>query len=114
VTSEPFESMLVFVELPLLQRALEEIFGAGAVKARLRDVSAFTDDALDIDRNYIFDFLIRGFRPIGIYTSSGFPESHHRQVVDRSIPAYKTLKNPPESHHRQVVDRSIPTSVFRC
>src|SRR5262245_40894200 len=56
----------------------------------------------------------RWLKPIGIYTSSGFPESHHRQVVDRSIPTYKTLKNPPESHHRQVVDRSIPTSVFRC
>src|SRR5262245_65918250 len=50
----------------------------------------------------------RGIQPIGIYTSSGFPESHHRQVVDRSIPAYKTPKNPLESHHRQVVDRSIP------
>src|SRR5262245_47046015 len=34
----------------------------------------------------------RGLKPIGIYTISGFPESHHRQVVDRSI----------------------PTSVFRC
>src|SRR5262245_47137362 len=56
----------------------------------------------------------RGFQPIGIYTISGFPESHHRQVVDRSIPTYKTLKNPLESHHRQVVDRSIPTFVFRC
>src|SRR5262245_33415930 len=56
----------------------------------------------------------RGLKPIGIYTISGFPESHHRQVVDRSIPTYKTPKNPPESHHRQVVDRSIPTPVFRC
>src|SRR5262245_8139007 len=56
----------------------------------------------------------RGLKPIGIYTISGFPESHHRQVVDRSIPTYKTLKNPLESHHRQVVDRSIPTFVFRC
>ncbi len=47
VTSEPFESMLVFVELPLLQRALEEVFGADAAHAQLRDVSAFTDVALD-------------------------------------------------------------------
>jgi AraC family transcriptional regulator len=47
VTSEPFESMAVFIELPLLQRALEEVFGADAAHARLRDVSAFTDDALD-------------------------------------------------------------------
>src|SRR5262245_14086892 len=45
----------------------------------------------------------------GIYTSSGFPESHHRQVVDGSIPTYRTHKNTPESHHRQVVDGSIPT-----
>jgi AraC family transcriptional regulator len=47
VTSEPFEAMFVFVELPLLQRALEEVFGSDAVQAQLRDVSAFTDDALD-------------------------------------------------------------------
>ena len=39
--------MAVFVELPLLQRALEEVFGADAAHARLRDVSAFTDVALD-------------------------------------------------------------------
>jgi AraC family transcriptional regulator len=47
VTPEPFESMAVFIELPLLQRALEEVFGADADHARLRDLSAFTDGALD-------------------------------------------------------------------
>jgi AraC family transcriptional regulator len=47
VTPEPFQTMLVFVELPLLQRALEEVFGADASQARLRDLSAFTDVALD-------------------------------------------------------------------
>ncbi|HEV7903205.1 MAG TPA: helix-turn-helix domain-containing protein [Pyrinomonadaceae bacterium] len=46
-TPEPFESMAVFIELPLLQRALDEVFGDNAVHARLRDMSAFTDDALD-------------------------------------------------------------------
>src|SRR5262245_29591013 len=51
----------------------------------------------------------RGLKPIGIYTSSGFPESHHRQVVDGSILTYRTNKNTPESHHRQVVDGSILT-----
>lgn len=30
VTSEPFEAMSVFVEMPLLQRALEEVLGADA------------------------------------------------------------------------------------
>lgn len=47
VTPEPFESMAVFIELPLLQLALEEVYGADAVHARLRDDSAFTDEALD-------------------------------------------------------------------
>ena len=42
-TPEPFETMLVFVGLPLIRRALEEIFGADADNARLRDLSAFTD-----------------------------------------------------------------------
>jgi AraC family transcriptional regulator len=47
VTSEPFEAMFVFVELPLLQRALEEVFGTNAAQAGLRDFSGFTDVALE-------------------------------------------------------------------
>ena len=39
--------MSVFIELPLLQRALEEVFGSDAAAARLRDVSAFTDATLN-------------------------------------------------------------------
>ena len=47
VSPEPFETMLVFVELPLLQRALEEVFGTDATKVRLRDASAFNDEGLN-------------------------------------------------------------------
>jgi AraC family transcriptional regulator len=47
LTSEPFESMTVFIELPLLRRAMEEVFGVDAAHARLRDLSAFTDAALN-------------------------------------------------------------------
>jgi AraC family transcriptional regulator len=47
LTPEPFESMAVFIELPLLQRALEEVFGTDAAAVRLRDVSAFMDPVLD-------------------------------------------------------------------
>jgi AraC family transcriptional regulator len=47
VSAEPFSSMAVFIELPLLQRALEEVYGVEAVHARLRDISAFTDTVLD-------------------------------------------------------------------
>ena len=59
VTSEPFEAMYVFVELPLFQRALEEVFGADAAQIRLRDVSAFTDDALDSLMERLRDELMR-------------------------------------------------------
>jgi AraC family transcriptional regulator len=47
VSEEPFEAMLVFVELPLIERALEEVFGAAAANARLRDASAFNDEGLN-------------------------------------------------------------------
>jgi AraC family transcriptional regulator len=47
LTREPFESMAIFIELPLLQRAMEEVFGTDASHARLRDISAFIDAALN-------------------------------------------------------------------
>jgi AraC family transcriptional regulator len=47
LTPEPFLSMMTFVELPLLKRAMEEVFGARAAKVRLRDLSAFTDPDLN-------------------------------------------------------------------
>ena len=47
VTNEPFETMSVFIELPILQRAFEEVFGDKAPHLRLRDVSAFTDPTLN-------------------------------------------------------------------
>jgi AraC family transcriptional regulator len=59
VTSEAFEAMYVFVELPLFQRALEEVFGANAAQIQLRDVSAFTDDALDSLMERLRDELMR-------------------------------------------------------
>lgn len=55
VSDEPFETMLVFIELPVLQRALEEVFGADAPRARLRDASGFNDEVL----NSFFE-LLRG------------------------------------------------------
>ncbi|MBD0373671.1 MAG: helix-turn-helix transcriptional regulator [Pyrinomonadaceae bacterium] len=47
VSQEPFETMLVFVELPVLQRALEEVFGTDTTHVRLRDASAFNDEGLN-------------------------------------------------------------------
>ena len=59
VTSEAFEAMYVFIELPVLQRALEEAFGVDAKKAKLRDVSAFTDEPLSSLMQHIRDELMR-------------------------------------------------------
>ena len=59
VTSEPFESMAVFIELPLLQRALDEVFGADAAHVRLRDISAFTDLALSALMERVREELMR-------------------------------------------------------
>jgi AraC family transcriptional regulator len=59
VTSEPFESMAVFIELPLLQRAMEEVFGAEAAHVRLRDISAFTDVALSSLMERVREELMR-------------------------------------------------------
>ena len=39
--------MHVLVGLSLLERALEDVFGADAVHAQLRDVSGFSDVTLD-------------------------------------------------------------------
>ena len=59
LSTEPFQTMSVFIELPLLQRALEEVFGTDAVNARLRDVSAFTDGALNSMMERLHEELMR-------------------------------------------------------
>lgn len=59
VGGEPFQSMAVFIALPLLQRALEEIFGDAAPRARLRDLSAFHDPALNSLMERVHEELLR-------------------------------------------------------
>ena len=58
-TPEPFQSLLVFVELPVLRRAFEEVFGSDAAQARLRDVSGSSDYALDSLMERLRDELVR-------------------------------------------------------
>jgi AraC family transcriptional regulator len=59
VGTEPFQSMAVFIALPLLQRALEEVFGDDAPRARLRDLSAFHDPALNSLMERMHEELLR-------------------------------------------------------
>ncbi|MFL6228958.1 MAG: helix-turn-helix domain-containing protein [Pyrinomonadaceae bacterium] len=60
VTPEPFETMLVFIELPVLQRAMEDVFGDEAAHARLRDASAFDDEGLNSLLELLRAELMRG------------------------------------------------------
>jgi len=60
VSREPCEVMFVFVGLPLLQRALEDVFGGDAADAWLRDASAFNDEGLNSLLGLLRDELMRG------------------------------------------------------
>ena len=46
LTSDPYEVVLVLLSVPLFNEALQEVFGANAAHARLRDVSGFEDPQL--------------------------------------------------------------------
>ena len=59
LTPEPFEVMLVLVGLTLLERALEEVLGADAIRAQLQDVSGFTDVTLGSLMERLHDELMR-------------------------------------------------------
>jgi len=59
VSAEPFQSLAVFIGLPLLQRAMAEVFGAAAPHARLRDLSAFTDGVLNAYLEQVHAELLR-------------------------------------------------------
>jgi AraC family transcriptional regulator len=100
VTAEPFESMAVFIELPLLQLALEEVFGTDAAHARLRDGSAFTDDALDLlmgqlrgelTREKASPLFVQGLaRLIAVHLARNYGETDEEaRSGSTSLPGYK-------------------------
>lgn len=100
VGREPFATMSVFLELPLLKSAFEEVFGADAPRARLRDVSAFTDETLhfyllklreELLRKTASPTLVRGLgQAIAIHLAR-----HYAEAIDDprgaapSLPGYK-------------------------
>lgn len=100
VTAEPFQAMFVFVELPVLQRAMEEVFGSEAEKARLRDVSAFTDNALSSLMERLRDELMRDqasqlfvsamAQAIAVHIARNYAETvDEARRGTPSLPAYK-------------------------
>jgi AraC family transcriptional regulator len=100
VTSEPFRSMAVFIELPLLQRALEEVFGADITHVRLRNISAFTDVALsslmervqeELMRRHASALFLEGIaQAIAIHLARNYAESIKDQPSGSpSLPGFK-------------------------
>jgi AraC family transcriptional regulator len=99
-TAEPFQSMAVFIELPLLQRAMEEVFGPEATHARLRDISAFTDVALsslmerlreELMRRHASPLLLQGLaQTIAIHLARNYAETVRESPSGSpSLPGYK-------------------------
>jgi AraC family transcriptional regulator len=100
LTAEPFESMAVFIALPLLQRALEEVFGDDAAHARLRDISAFTDVALnslmerlheELMRKKASPLFVQGIaQAIAIHLARNYAETtNESRGGSPSLPGYK-------------------------
>jgi AraC family transcriptional regulator len=100
LTSEPFESMAVFIALPLLQRAMEEVFGDDAPHARLRNISAFTDVAMNSFMERLHEELMRPHasrlflqgvaQAIAIHLARNYAESVKESPSGSpSLPGYK-------------------------
>ena len=99
VTPEPFEAMSVFIELPVLQHAFAEVFGADAEKAKLRDVSAFTDETLNSFMERLREELVREdasqlfvsaiAQAIAIHLARNYAEIQESRTPSPSLPGYK-------------------------
>jgi AraC family transcriptional regulator len=100
MTPEPFEAMFVFIELPLLQRALEEVFGTDATHARLRDVSGLTDVVLvslmdqlrnELMRPQASALFVEGLaQMIAIHLARNYGETvEESRGASPSLPGYK-------------------------
>src|ERR671929_1548038 len=100
VSPEPFEAMLVFIELPTLQRALEEVFGTDATHVRLRDASAFNDEVLNSLLGLLREELMRGQASPGFVEAIAHAISIHlarsygvtdeeSHISSPSLPGYK-------------------------
>jgi len=97
---EPFQSMAVFIALPLLQRAMEEIFGDDAPQVRLRDLSAFNDGTLNSYMEQVHEELLRRrasalflqgiAQAIAIYLARNYAEvTRESKSGSPSLPGFK-------------------------
>jgi len=131
VAGEKFETMAVFLELPLLQRAMEETFGpAQAPRARLRDLSAFYDDALhalmlrlhaELLRRQASPLLVQGLaQAIAVHLTRNYADlAPENRSASPSLPGYKLKQitdwmaaNLAEEFHLERLARRAQLSKF--
>lgn len=100
LSAAPLETMLVFIEIPLLKRALDEVFGKNAPKARLKNLSAFTDPALhglmeqlhsELLRKKASELYVQGIaQAIAIHVARNYAELlSERTTGSSSLPGFK-------------------------
>jgi len=130
LTAEPFESMAVFIALPLLQRALEEVFGEDAINARLKNISAFTDAALnslmerlheELMRRQASPLFLQGIaQAIAIHLARNYAETtNESRSGSPSLPGYKPrqitdwmAENVAEEFHLEQLAAQVGLSKF--
>ena len=99
-TSEPFQVLFVFVGLPLINRAFEEVYGPDATFAQLQDVSAFGDSDLDqlvdrlrdeLTRDQASPLLVQGIgQAIAVHLARQYAVlTREPRSGSPSLPAYK-------------------------
>jgi AraC family transcriptional regulator len=91
--------MAVFIELPLLERVLEEVFGTDAASAQLRDLSAFTDAVLDslmeplreeLMRRQASSLFVQGIaQAIASHLARNYAETVKERSGSPALPGYK-------------------------
>ena len=99
LTSDPFQVVLVLLSLPLFNAALEDVFGAEAVNARLRDVSGFEDPPLtsllqqlreEANRRSASVLLVRGIaQAIAVHLARNYTALTEQARTESSLPGFK-------------------------
>ena len=99
LTPEPFQVVLVLLSLPLFNEALEDVFGAEAVNARLRDVSGFEDPPLtsllqqlreEANRRSASRLLVRGMaQAIAVHLARNYTALTEQSRTESSLPGFK-------------------------
>lgn len=97
--AEPFEAVLVILSMPVFNAALEEVYGAAAAQARLRDVSGFEDARLtgllqqlrdEVGHPEASALFVRGVaQAVAVHLARKYTEVSEAANVSSALPGFK-------------------------